>query len=224
VILAVDTATQFASLALYDPAHRQVRAEEVWRSNRMHTAELMPRLVRMMEQQGVSPSHLNGLVVGLGPGSFTGVRIGLSVVKGIALARGLPVVGIPTLEVVAYPHTAQPLPIWAALQAGRGRLCVGNYVRRRGRWRLNGAYQLVTVEGLCTLVEKPALLCGELAAEAASIRAHLGPEVTIAAATALPHRAAHMAELGWQRLAQGHADNAASLSPIYLHPPLADRE
>ena len=79
-------------------------------------------------------------MVSLGPGSFTGLRIGLSVAKGLALARQVPIVGIPTLDVVAQPHMTQPLPIWAILQAGRGRICAAQYARRKGRWRRRGDY------------------------------------------------------------------------------------
>jgi len=83
-ILALDTATRMASIALYDG--ERVHSEETWHSERNHTVELMPSLVRLLERQRVSPQELTGVVVALGPGSFTGLRIGLSVAKGLALA------------------------------------------------------------------------------------------------------------------------------------------
>jgi tRNA threonylcarbamoyladenosine biosynthesis protein TsaB len=177
----------------------------------------MPRLARLMETQKASPAGLTGIVVSLGPGSFTGLRAGLGVAKGLALSRRVPLVGIPTLEVVARPHTLQQLPIWAILQAGRGRICAAHYVRRRGRWHQHGATQLTTLGQLCPEVERPALLCGELDAHDRDlIRDQLGPDVIIASPAASLRRAAYLAELGWERLAQGDADNPASLSPIYL--------
>jgi tRNA threonylcarbamoyladenosine biosynthesis protein TsaB len=223
MLLAVDTATHLAGLALYDEESRQIMAEEVWHSPNNHTVELMPRLVRMMNQQGITPANLTGLVVSQGPGSFTGLRIGLAVVKGLALAHALPIVGVPTLDAVARPHMMQRLPIWAILKAGRGRICAGHYVPRRGRWRLQGPYQRTTYEELCSRVEKASFFCGEIDVHAADlIREQLGAEASIATPAASLRRAAFLAEIGWERLARGESDDAAALEPIYLHHPQID--
>ncbi len=217
MLLALDTATRHAGLALYDEVRGRVLGEESWYSVNRHTVEVMPRLVRLLGQQGVTPADLTGLVVSLGPGSFTGLRIGLGVAKGIALARRLPLVGVPTLDVVARPHMSQRLPIWAVLQAGRGRICVGHYVRRRGRWRRRGDYRLTTLEDLCADIEVPSLLCGELESEAvALLQDKVGILADVASPAASLRRAAYLAEMGWERLSRGDADNAASLAPIYL--------
>lgn len=220
MLLAIDTATRMAGLALYDPLAGRVLGEEAWYSVNNHTVELTPRLVRLLEQQDLSPADLTGLSVSLGPGSFTGLRIGLGVAKGLALACSLPIVGIPTLDVVAQPHMAQRLPIWAILQAGRGRICVAQYVRRKGQWRKKGDYELTTLEALCDQVEGPALFSGEIEAQDTElIRQKLGLVVMIASPASSLRRAAWLAELGWRRLARGDSDDAATLSPIYLHNP-----
>jgi tRNA threonylcarbamoyladenosine biosynthesis protein TsaB len=223
MLLAIDTATHMAGLALYDEAHGWVPAEEMWHSANNHTVELMPRLVRLMEQQGISPADLTGIVVSLGPGSFTGLRIGLGVAKGLALARNLPITGVPTLEAVVRPHKAQRLPIWAILQAGRGRICAGHYARSKGRWRRQGPLRLTTLDKLCDEAVEPALFCGEIDAQGSElIRQRLGTDVTVATPAASLRRAAHLAELGWERLKRGDSDNAPTLSPIYLHHPQID--
>jgi len=220
MLLAIDTATRTAGLALYDEANGWILGEETWYSVNRHTVELMPRLAHLLEQQGVSPSDLTGLVVSLGPGSFTGLRIGLGLAKGIALSNRLPLVGVPTLDVVAQPHKAQRLPIWAVLQAGRGRICTGHYARHRGKWRRRGDYQRTTVEELCQQVQDPSLFCGELeAADIDLLREKLGMVATIITPAASLRRAAFLVELGWERLSRGDADDAASLSPIYLQDP-----
>lgn len=220
MLIAIDTSTRFASLALYDPIQGRVLGEETWYSTNNHTAELMPRLVRLTEQQQVAPADLTGLVVSLGPGSFTGLRIGLGVAKGVALATKLPLVGIPTLDVVVQAHLTSSLPIWAILQAGRGRICAGYYVRSRERWRRQGDYRLTSLEKLCEENQGPALFCGELlAADVCVIRQQLGQDVVIASPAAALRRAAYLAELGWERLARGESDDAATLSPIYLREP-----
>lgn len=223
MLLAIDTATRMAGLALYDQAEGWVLGEEVWYSANNHTIELMPRLVHLMRHQGVTPTDLSGLVVSLGPGSFTGLRIGLGVAKGLAVTQKLPLVGVPTLDTVAQPHMAQRLPIWAILRAGRGRICAAYYVRRRGRWRRRGDYQLMTVEKLCDLVTESAVICGEIDMhDADQIRQRVGLDAVIATPAASVRRPAYLAELGWQRLSRGDPDDAATLSPIYLHHPQID--
>lgn len=223
MLLAIDTATRTAGLALYDQAKGRVLGEETWHSVNNHTVELMPRLVRLLDQQGVAPADLAGLSVSLGPGSFTGLRIGLGVAKGLALAHRIPLVGVPTLDVVAQPHKAQRLPIWAILQAGRSRICVARYVRRRGRWRRQGDFRLTTLENLCEEEKEPALFCGEIdATDANFIRQELGLAVTIASPAFSLRRAAHLAELAWERLSRGDQDDPASLAPIYLQHPQID--
>jgi tRNA threonylcarbamoyladenosine biosynthesis protein TsaB len=220
MLLAIDTATHIAGLALYDEVRGRVLGEEAWVSANNHTVELMPRLVRLLAQQEIAPAGLTGLSVSLGPGSFTGLRIGLGVAKGLALACKLPLVGIPTLDVVAQPHKAQRLPIWAILQAGRGRICAGHYIRFRGRWRRRGDYQLTTLAKICEEEEEPALFCGEIETDDADlIREKLGLAVLIASPAASLRRAAHLAELGWRRLSRDSADDVATLSPIYLQQP-----
>ena len=223
MLLAIDTSTRMAGLALYDEVQGWVLGEELWHSANKHTVELMPRLVRMLELQGLTPANLSGLAVGLGPGSFTGLRIGLAVAKGLALACHLPLVGVPTLDVVAEPHKGQNLPIWAVLRTGRGRVCAANYGRYRGRWRRRGPLQLTTLDGLCDQVVEPVLFCGEIdGREAEAIRKRLGEGGVVASPAAAQRRAAYLAELGWQRLAQGDADDAETLSPIYLQQPQGD--
>ena len=220
MLLAIDTATHMAGLALYDPTKGTIWGEESWHSVNRHTVELMPRLDRLFGQQGITPGALTGVVVSLGPGSFTGLRIGLSVAKGLAVAQSLPIVGIPTLDVVARPHMNQSLPIWAILQAGRGRICAAQYARGKGRWRRRGDYWLTTLPELCDEVQDPVLLCGEIDARATDeIRQRVGPEVIIATPAASLRRAAFLAELGWERLARGDTDIPGALSPIYLQNP-----
>ena len=220
MLLAIDTATKMAGLALFDASRHMILGEESWYSVNNHTVELMPRLNRIMRQQDLTPAELTGLVVSLGPGSFTGLRIGLSVAKGLALARQLPIVGIPTLDVVAQAHMTQPLPVWAILQAGRGRICAAQYAHRKGRWRRRGDYLLTTLTELCDLVKDPSFFCGELDVQATDeIRQRLGLEAIIASPAASLRRAAYLAELGWERLARGDTDNASLLSPIYLQNP-----
>jgi tRNA threonylcarbamoyladenosine biosynthesis protein TsaB len=218
-VLAIDTATELASVALYD-TETGARAEYTWYTSMNHTVELMPAVVQILERQRTAPERLDGVAVALGPGSFTGLRIGLSVAKGLCLSLGIPIVGIPTLDIVAYAHYGQNLPICAVLQAGRGRICVAFYEKRETDWRRNNDYHLADVEELNARVKVPTLFCGEIDASLkVALEAQLGERAMVASPASSLRRAAYLAELGWKRLRTSRGDDLPSLEPLYLHHP-----
>jgi tRNA threonylcarbamoyladenosine biosynthesis protein TsaB len=223
-VLAIDTATEFASVALYHEA-TGVLAEASWRTSRNHTVELMPTVVRLLTSQAILPQQLNAVAVALGPGSFTGLRIGLSAGKGLCLSLGIPIVGIPTLDIVAYAHRGQNLPICAILQAGRGRICAALYEAAEEGWRRTSDYDLVTVEGLSHCLTERTLFCGEIDAKLrSSLTGELGERAAVASPASSPRRAGYLAELGWQRISTSGGDHVANLEPLYLHyPKVGDR-
>lgn len=124
MLLALDVASSICTVALFDPVGETVLAERVWRSRRRQTEETLPAAAETLARAGAAVEDVRILAVTTGPGSFTGVRIGISVVKGIAL--GLPrrpeLVGLPVLSVTA-ARLAAPggVAVWPVLQAGRGR-------------------------------------------------------------------------------------------------------
>lgn len=215
MLLAVDTSTQWIGLALYDGA--QVLNETVWRSHAHHTVELAPALDTLFKQTGVHPEGLQALGVALGPGSFTSLRIGLAVVKGLALALHLPVVGIPTLDVLAAAQPIRDLPLAAILQAGRGRLAVGWYESNAKGWKSLGEAQLTRVEELAQQIRKPTLVAGELNAEERQILARKRKNVVLASPAQSLRRPSVLAELAWKRWQAGKVDEIIALAPIYLH-------
>jgi tRNA threonylcarbamoyladenosine biosynthesis protein TsaB len=185
-----------------------------WESPRRHTVELAPRVVDMLKADA---SALSGLAVTLGPGSFTGLRIGLALVKGLALARGLPVVGVPTLDVAVYPVRRYRGTLYAALQAGRGRICLAPYRWRRGGWRQGDELTISTWAALAAEAEDGAIFCGEIDAGGLEALESRTAKTTVVPAAQRLRRAGYLAELGWNRLAQGEQDDPATLQPIYLH-------
>ena len=215
MLLAIDTATRFSGIALYDA--RGVHTEHLWRTRDNHTVELMQYIVRTCEQQGVAPSALQAVGVSLGPGSFTGLRVGLSIAKGLAHALDVPLLGIPTLDIAAYPHSRQALPVCAVLPAGRGRWCAALYQTIDGVWQRCSAYLLSDAAGVCALLERPTLVCGEFDHSLADALQEGAPEQAIVASPATAtRRAGCLAELAWRRLSAGERDDLSTLSPIYL--------
>ena len=217
MLVAIDTATGYASLALHDGF--RVRVEHTWESPRRHTVELLPRLVAALEQLDVGAEHLSAVAVSRGPGSFTGLRVGMAVAKGLALARGLPLVGVPTLDVVAAAQGRDRRPLCAVLPAGRGLICVAIYRWRAGEWRVREGPRLTTWPALVQETVSPTLFCGEVDVAGADALATLGELAVLLPAAARLRRAGFLAELAWHRLNRGETDDPATLAPIYLQHP-----
>ncbi len=213
MLLAIDTASHLAGIALYD--ENGVAAEHSWTSRAHHTVDLVPNIVTLLRQQGLTAADLTGLAVGLGPGSFTGLRIGMSVAKGFALAQNLPLVGIPSLYAIAHAHADWRGPLWAIIAAGRGRFAAALF-RPDRPWPAPDDYRLAHLETLEPVPSAPTLYVGELgSAERAAIHDRWGDNARLAAPAATLRRVAYLAELGWQRVARGESDDVADLSPIY---------
>jgi tRNA threonylcarbamoyladenosine biosynthesis protein TsaB len=218
MLVAIDTATDQASLALHDGF--RVLMEQTWKSPRRHTVELTARLVDAMAQLDVGPERLSGVAVAKGPGSFTGLRIGMAVAKGLAMAQRLPLVGIPTLDVVASAQGRDRRRLGAVLQAGRSRICIAMYRWQFGGWQVEEEARLTTWATLAESIVEPTLLCGEIDPEGAELMSRLRDRVVVLPSAWRLRRAGFLAELGWQRLRQGQVDDPATLTPIYLQYPV----
>lgn len=219
MILAIDTATRSAGLAIFDPEREVVLAEHVWRSHINHTVELTPNLHGMLVTQKLTTANLSGIVVVRGPGSFTGLRIGMSIGKALAYAHEIDIVAIPTPDIIAHAHRSRDLPLWAILEAGRGRVVAARYPVD-GPESSEADYQITTLVELAEQINEPALFSGEIdSAGIRQLKDTLGPSAVLASPANRVRRPAHLAEAGWLKLKDGHADNAATLAPIYLHRP-----
>jgi tRNA threonylcarbamoyladenosine biosynthesis protein TsaB len=218
MILAIDTATRSAGLAVYDGY--SVRAEFTWDTSDHHTVELMPRLVEMLDQIDVPIDQISGLGVSIGPGSFTGVRVGVAAAKGLALARNIPIVGVRTADILAYAvQWCQP-PVVVVVRAGRGRWIAARFVKdAREAWRQDGDFHLTTAGGIGAEWDTTTILCGELSeSERKTVKLRLGDRVQLLPPAFSVRRAGFLAEIAWQRIQAGQIDDAALIQPIYLSP------
>ena|SRR5215207_494511 len=216
MLLAVDTSTAQVGIALYDGS--QVVGEYAWRSMHggRHTVELAPAIFELLKRCGLTMDDLRVLGVALGPGSFTSLRVGLALVKGLAVSRQLPVLGIPTLDILASAQPLSRLPLIVLIQAGRSRLAVGWYKRSKNGWQAKGPARVMTAETLADEVKGSVVVCGELTSTARQLLAGKAG-VQLALPSLSVRRPAVLAELAWARWQAGQMDDGATLSPIYLH-------
>lgn len=232
MLIAFDTATATASVAVYDLTRDLLLAETTWLARRRHTQDVLATTEALLQRLEIAPDAITALAVTTGPGSFTGVRIGLSVVKGMGIGLAAPpaVIGLPTLVVTAAPWTAAAraagASVWATIQAGRGRY---NWVRWQAAtprldapWPQAEDHQAGTAADLAAALaaqtQEPIWLVGEHTADLLSAVTPIAHVTPIDAVSGL-RRAGVLAQLAAQRLAAGQADDLATLQPIYLQPP-----
>jgi len=216
LLLALDTSTRTVGLALYDGA--QVVYETAWTSQDYHTVELAPAVAEAFERTGMKMEALAAVAAAIGPGSFTGLRVGLALAKGLAIARRLALIGVPTLDALAAAQATQnETPLIAVLRAGRGRLAVCTYRAGAAGWNAEGEIEVVTLQGLAEKINAPTLMAGELSDEDRRWLATNLPTARLASPAQSLRRPSYLAELGWKRWRAGQSDDPAGLAPIYIH-------
>lgn len=140
----------------------------------------------------------------------------MALAKGISLARHLPLIGVPTLDVLASAQPVMDLPLIAALRAGRGRLAAGRYRSASGSWEAAGEAELLTAQALSAGISQPTLVCGEFTAEERQLLARKRVNVILASPAQSVRRPSYLAELAWTRWQSGDSDDPATLAPFYL--------
>lgn len=217
MILAFDTATRSMSLALHDGG--QIWYETTWRTANNHTVELVPAIRQALHHNHISPGDLTAVAVSQGPGSFTGLRIGLGVAKGLAVAQGIGLVMIPTLDIVAAGAPRYPHPLIAVLQAGRGRICAQRFTWTEAGWRPAEDAIITGWAALLDAIDRPTAVAGEIDDAAHALLAESEKPIVVVSGAYSLRRAGFLAELAWERVRAGALDDPATTTPIYLHQP-----
>ncbi|MFC1962818.1 tRNA (adenosine(37)-N6)-threonylcarbamoyltransferase complex dimerization subunit type 1 TsaB [Chloroflexota bacterium] len=216
--LAIDTSNDYAGLAL--AREGKVIAEITWKAGQNHTTGLLPALLDLLRLAQVGPDSLSSISVALGPGSYNGLRAGLSTAKGLAFALDIPLVGIGTLEIEAYPHYPSTLPICPVHNAGREEIAAALYQWQDGKGQELEAPHLTTIPALIRKTDKATIFCGELTDDIVSqIKASLGHLAVIYPPVVTPRRVGFLTLLAWQRLSEDRSDDPATLQPLYLRGP-----
>lgn len=231
LVLGLETATPACSVALVDD--RGLVAESTLVVGPVHSERLVPMIEQLLEGAGVERREVGGLAVSRGPGSFTGLRIGIATAKALAYAWERPLVGIPTLDALAFNVGPVNAVIYPLLEARRDEVYTAAYRGGEGIPRRLGDYCLTTVEKLLEELEKgqkglevsrePVVFVGE-AAEACRelLRDALGDRLLVPPRFTAWPRAGSVAELGWRELRAGRGMDALTLQPIYLRPSEAE--
>jgi len=214
-ILAVDTSTQICSVALIDDD--ALIAETTTGSQQTHTRHLMGMIEHLLQGAHMRIDAVDALAVVQGPGSFTGLRIGISSIKGLAAATGKPVTGISGLEGLAWQCLDYNGHIYAMIDARKAEVYSAGYLATDGCLRPLQAEQVVTPDKLLADCETPCLFVGSGALLYKDlILKRLGTSVRLAPPLQHHVRASTVAYLAWQRFKPGDLGASGQLVPEYV--------
>lgn len=215
-ILALDTSTEYCSVALWQDGSVSDRCEQV---GQKHSEVLIPMLDGLLRDAGVRLADLDGIAFGAGPGSFTGVRIACSAAQGLALGANQPVLGICTLQALA--ENAGHDRVIAVLDARMAEVYYAAYQKQHGAWHT------VHEPELCLPQHAPAVAgtgwmgagSGFLA-HGEQLRTRYQANLSAVDTQAVPQAAA-IARLAAPRFAAGQGVDAAEAAPLYLRDKVA---
>lgn len=215
VVLGVETATSVCGVALI--RDETVLVERSLNLGTHHAERLLPGIRDCLEQAGLLIADLAGIAVSIGPGSFTGLRIGLSTAKGLCWSAGLPLVAVSTLEAIAAQFPYASCPVCPALDARKKEIYTALYDTSSGKPSAQIPPAAVLPEAFLAGLRGPVLFAGDGARLYRSvILGALGAEARFAPAALDRSSAASVAELGLLRLRRGEVEDLAAVEPVYL--------
>ncbi len=222
-ILAADTATTTCSVALL--VEDVVAAEHSLAAGPNHSAWLMPTISRVMSDTRHRIGDVDALALAIGPGSFTGLRVGLAAMKGIAIAAHKPLVGVDTLDALAYGFLFADQLVCPVLDARMGEVYAALYRPSGGKINKQGPDMVLSVEELFRHVEEPTIIFGSGASRhKEEVVRMIGDRAIFPNQGSCGPRASRVAMLAAERLKCGQPDDPNTLEPVYLRKSEAERK
>jgi tRNA threonylcarbamoyladenosine biosynthesis protein TsaB len=213
IVLGLDTSAYVNAVGLCDG--RRVLADATFPARTDSLEQIVDNIDSVLKGAGLTLEQVQGIGVGLGPGSWTGIRVGVTVGKMLAFSTGKPVSGVPTLEALACTVRQQSRPLCTVISVGAGDAVYAGFYRvEDDEVTRRGDYYIGDLKGLAALIKEPHVLVGEGALSyAATVAQASGLDVK--GIEARPGGAA-VACLAARRLARDESDDALALTPLYL--------
>jgi len=216
--LAIETSGRAGTIALLK--NDELQAEiELTASGRRHARTLVPEIGRLLREHALQPQQIQLVAVSIGPGSFTGLRVGLVCAKTFAYAVGCPITGIDTFQAVAAAQKQRD-HVWVIEDALRGDVCAGEYRREQDQWINVTPPKLLSLDVWRSQLVEETFLSGPGLAQYADQLASY-PQAALADRTP---RAAQIARLGMVRLRAGLVDDPWRLEPFYMRRSAAEEK
>lgn len=218
IILAIDTTTEYSSLALLDS--NRLIAEFNWLCRQNHSTELAPGVEMLLDKANLSIKDIEAVGVAIGPGNFNGLRVGLSVAKGIAYSLNIPIKGVSSFKAIAFEYALPEVQIVPAIKTSRGQIAAAFYEFRDGKLIETNPPLIEHTENFTQQIGEKSLFCGDIDHELRSILSDkLGADALFAPSIKGVRHAATIARMAGEAILAGNQDNISSLEPDYLKPP-----
>ncbi len=215
-VLGIDTSTSCGSIGLIDDD--SVISEYLLNIPVTHSERLLSSIEHVLKQGACPIEDLDGWAISLGPGSFTGLRIGVSTIKGLAFATQKPVAGVPTLDALASQISPTPYLICPILDARKGEVYTAFYrYEERNSLKRNSAYQAISPEDLINRTEEKTIFLGSGVKTYGGYLRNAIPTLAtfVSDPLNLPHGSV-IARLGLERLRRNEALDLSTFTPIYV--------
>ena len=222
VVLAIDTSTDEASVALV--GEQRPCAELSWITGANHSRYLDQAVKTVLSYGEARLEDVEGIAVALGPGSFNGLRVGVSYALGLAFGLDILVTGVPTLDIIGLQAARGTGRVYALIPAGRGEVYISTYEGEGEEWSRVGEYGRVATTELAISLEPTDLLAGPAAQAVAGLAWEQGKSVRLVDPARGMRRASFLAELGKQRAQGVAAGDFDAIRPLYLRQSSAEEK
>jgi tRNA threonylcarbamoyladenosine biosynthesis protein TsaB len=214
-ILGIDTSTHSLGIALVEDGKLLVSIDKIL--GLRHSQDLIPMVQSLLREHSLEIADIDCFAVSRGPGSFTGLRVGVAVVKALALVEKKPVVGVPTLDVIAQNVCYFEGLICPLMDAKKQKVYAALYRQGRKTLRRMSPYLLVSIDELLKRIRTKTLFVGDgIRLYGATIQKKRKKAEFAHERLWLP-KAEHVALLGWEQFKKGKIDKPLDLVPLYLH-------
>ena len=214
-ILGIDTSTKNLSVAILD--EDRLLAEFNGRDRLRHSQDLIPRIASLLKSARLALSDLDGFAVSIGPGSFTGLRIGVTTLKGLNLVTGKPIAAVPTLDALAYNISGEYKNICVIVDAKKNKVYACIYTKIDDKIKRETEYLLLPIEELLERIDSPAIFLGDgigLYKEAISNKLN---SAQFAEENLWFPKASIVSKLGIEKLRKDEITGGDELVPMYLY-------
>ncbi|MEK6732254.1 MAG: tRNA (adenosine(37)-N6)-threonylcarbamoyltransferase complex dimerization subunit type 1 TsaB [Candidatus Omnitrophota bacterium] len=216
-ILGIDTSSKFLSIAVSED--KNIIKEESYLLDRQHSSQLVPKIKELIKKSRLSIKKIDGFVIGIGPGSFTGLRIGVSTVKGFGIALGKPCIGVASIDAIACnAASASGNEIIPVIDAKRGQVYAAIY-RKKGNQiiRISG-YLLLPIDKLMKKVKGQSVFLGDGVSLYRDKISDMNRKAVFMEEKYWYPRAGNLIKLGFSRIKRTKKTNLAKLTPLYMYP------
>ena len=221
LILGIEASTKTGSVAVV--SEQGVVAQYSLNIEVTHSERLMSTVDRVLKDTGLTMAHIDGFSVAIGPGSFTGLRIGLSTIKGLALATGKPVAAVPTLLALAWNLPYAAFPVCPLLDARKNEVYAALYALDGSSCSQIMQKAAIPIHELAGKISGKAIFTGEAALiYRVEIEKQFGDRALFASLSTVLPSAASVAEIGSGMIKSGKQADPDSLTPLYIRRPEAE--